>query len=154
MITLYLASKGLLKKPTLYLSAYIEKHKNAYYDALSRVRETNDLGQWVRFLLTAIRETAVKGKETFESILAIRSEVEKSIMTLGKKSENARILLDHLYRRPFITPNEIAQILQITHQTASSLVKDFEKLNILKKWEKVGRNQSYVFARYLLLFLE
>ena len=154
LITLYLVSKGLLKKPTLYLSAYIEKHKNAYYDALSRVRETNDLGQWVRFLLTAIRETAVKGKETFESILAIRSEVEKSIMTLGKKSENARILLDHLYRRPFITPNEIAQILQITHQTASSLVKDFEKLNILKKWEKVGRNQSYVFARYLLLFLE
>ncbi len=154
LITLYLVSKGLLKKPTLYLSEYIEKHKNAYYDALSRVRETNDLGQWVRFLLTAMRETAVKGKETFEAILTIRSEVEKSIMTLGKKSENARILLDHLYRKPFITPNEVAQMLKITHQSASSLIKDFEKLDILKKWEKIGRNQSYVFGRYLVLFLE
>ena len=38
MITLYLVSKGLLKKPILYLSAHIEKHKGAYYDALSRVR--------------------------------------------------------------------------------------------------------------------
>jgi len=34
LITLYLVSKGLLKKPTLYLSAHIEKHKSAcaYYD--------------------------------------------------------------------------------------------------------------------------
>jgi Fic family protein len=154
LITLYLVSNGLLKKPTLYLSAHIEKHKSSYYDALSRVREANDLGQWVRFMLTAIRDTAIKGKETFEAILSLRSEVEKSILTLGKKSENARILLDHLYRRPFVTPNEVARMLNITHQTASSLVKDFEGLNILIKWEKVGRNQGYVFGRYLSLFLE
>ena len=75
-------------------------------------------------------------------------------MTLGKKSENARVLLDHLYRKPFITPNEVAQMLKITHQSASSLIKDFEKLDILKKWEKINRNQSYVFGRYLVLFLE
>jgi Fic family protein len=154
LITLYLVSNGLLKKPTLYLSAHIEQHKSSYYDALSRVREANDLGQWVRFMLTAIRDTAIKGKETFEAILSLRSEVEKSILTLGKKSENARILLDHLYRRPFVTPNEVARMLNITHQTASSLVKDFEGLNILIKWEKVGRNQGYVFGRYLSLFLE
>ncbi len=154
LITLYLVSHGLLKKPTLYLSSYIEKHKNTYYDALSMVREKNDLGQWVRFLLTAIKETALKGKETFEAILTLRSEVEKSIFTLGQKSEKARILLDRLYRRPFITPNEVAQLLQVTHQTASSLIKSFEELDILKKWEKIGRNQSYVFGRYLALFLE
>ena len=154
LITLYLVSKGLLKKPTLYLSAHIEKHKSAYYDALSKVRETNDLGQWVRFLLTAIRETAIKGKETFEAILSLRSEVEKSIMALGKKAENAHLLLDHLYRRPLVTPNEVAQMLNITHQTASSLIRNFEELNILGKWEKIGRNQSYVFPRYLLLFLD
>ncbi len=154
LITLYLVSKGLLKKPTLYLSAHIEKQKSAYYDALSRVRENNDLGHWVRFLLTAIRDTAIKGKETFESILSLRSEVEQTTLTLGKKAENARLLLDHLYQNPFMTPNKIAQMLNITHQTASSLIRDFEDLNILVKWEKVGRNQGYIFGRYLALFLE
>jgi Fic family protein len=154
LITLYLVSKGLLKKPTLYLSAHIEKHKGVYYDALSRVREADDMGCWVRFLLTAIRDTAVKGKETFEAILSLRSEVEQTTLTLGKKAENAHLLLNHLYRRPFVTPNEVSQMLNITHQTASSLIRNFEKLNILKKWEKVGRNQGYVFGRYLALFLD
>ena len=45
-------------------------------------------------------------------------------------------------------------MLNITHQTASSLIRNFEELNILKKWEKVGRNQGYVFGRYHALFLE
>lgn len=154
LITLYLVSKGLLKKPTLYLSAHIETHKNNYYNALNRVREANDLGNWVRFMLTAIRDTALKGKDTFEAILSLRSEVEQTTLSLGKKAENARLLLNHLYQKPFVTPNEVAQMLNITHQTASSLIRDFENLNILKKWEKVGRNQGYVFGRYLALFLE
>ena len=136
LITLYLVSKGLLKKPTLYLSAHIEKHKGAYYDALNRVREANDMVHWVRFLLTAIKDTAVKGKETFEAILSLRSEVEQTTLTLGKKAENARLLLNHLYRRPFVTPNEVSQMLNITHQTASSLIRNFEELNILKKCER------------------
>ena len=154
LITLYLVSKKLLKKPTLYLSAHIEKNKSAYYDALNRVRESNDLGHWVRFLLTAVRDTATKGKETFEDMLSLRSEVEQKTLSLGKRAEKARQLLNHLYRRPFVTPNEVSQMLNITHQTASSLIRNFEELDILKKWEKVGRNQGYVFARYLALFLE
>jgi len=154
LIPLYLISKELLKKPTLYLSAHIEKHKGAYYDALTRVRESNDMGQWVRFLMTAIRDTALKGRETFQSILVIRQEVERTTLSLGKRAENARRLLNHLYRQPFVTPNKVAELLSVTHQTASSLIRNFEELNILKKWEKIGRNQVYVFGRYFALFLE
>jgi len=154
LIPLYLISKELLKKPTLYLSAHIEKHKGAYYDALTRVRESNDMGQWVRFLMIAIRDTALKGRETFQSILTLRQEVEQTTLSLGKRAENARRLLDHLYRKPFVTPNEVAELLSVTHQTASSLIRNFEELNILKKWEKIGRSQVYVFGRYFALFLD
>ena len=154
LIPLYLISKELLKKPTLYVSAHIEKHKGAYYDALTRVREQNDIGHWIRFLMTALRDTALKGRETFQSILVIRQEVEQTTLSLGKRAENARRLLNHLYRKPFVTPNEVAQLLSVTHQTASSLIRNFEELNILKKWEKIGRSQVYVFGRYFALFLE
>ncbi|MBC8419659.1 MAG: MarR family transcriptional regulator [Desulfobacterales bacterium] len=63
-------------------------------------------------------------------------------------------MLNHLYRHPLITANEIAALLDVTHQTASSLIRDFEELHILKKWKKIGRSQLYVFGRYLALFLD
>jgi Fic family protein len=154
LITLYLVSHGLLNKPTLYLSAHLEKHKSAYYDALTLVRETNDIGHWVRFLLAAILKTARRGKETFQSILELRREVEETTLTLGKKANNARLLLKHLYMKPFVTPGEVAEMLNVTHQTASALIRDFEALNILEKSLKKERSQSYVFTRYFSLFID
>jgi Fic family protein len=70
LITLYLVSHGLLAKPSLYLSAHLEKHRNTYYDALSRVREANDVGHWCRFFLQAVTETAESGKNKFQRILS------------------------------------------------------------------------------------
>lgn len=154
LITLYLVSKGMLKRPTLYLSAHIEKHKGDYYGALTRARESDDIGHWVRFLLTSIRDTGHRGAATFQSILELRKEVERATLSLGKRAENARLLLHHLYRNPLVTANEIAGLLNVTHQTASSLIRDFEELHILKKWEKIGRSQLYIFGRYLALFLD
>jgi Fic family protein len=154
LITLYLVSHGLLNKPTLYLSAHLEKHKVAYYDSLTLVRETNNIGHWVRFLLTAILKTAHKGKETFQSILELRREVEQATLTLGKKANNARLLLNHLYMNLLVTPSDVAKLLNVTHQTASSLIRDFEALNILEKSIKRERSQSYVFTRYFGLFLD
>jgi len=54
LIPLYLISHGLLIKPSLYISDYLENHRLDYFDALSNVRRNNDLMQWVRFFLTAI----------------------------------------------------------------------------------------------------
>ena len=153
LITLYLVSKGLLRKPTLYLSAFLEKNKGAYFDALTRVRESNDVGHWVRFFLTAVLETARNGRTAFEGILRIRQEVEQATLTLGKRAENARHLLNRLYTHPFVTPNEVADLLQVTHQTASTLIHDFERLGILEKSIKVERSQIYVFRKYFDLFL-
>lgn len=152
LITLYLCGKGILKKPTLYLSAHLEKLKGQYYDALTTVRHSNDLGHWIRFFLTAVYETAEKGRGTFEEILKLRNEVEQSTLALGKRAENARTLLAHLYQRPLVTANELAKLLDTTHQTASALIHEFEGLGILEPSVKIGRSQAYMFKRYIQLF--
>jgi Fic family protein len=152
LITLFLCSKGILEKPTLYLSAHLEKLKGQYYDALTVVRHSNDLGHWIRFFLNAIYATAEKGRQTFEEILQLTNEVEAATLTLGKRAENARTLLNHLYQRPLVTPNEAADLLDTSHQTASTLIRDFERLKILTPTVKIERSQGYLFDRYLRLF--
>ena len=47
LITLYLVSRGILKKPILYLSDFFERHRFLYYENLMRVRSNNDISQCI-----------------------------------------------------------------------------------------------------------
>lgn len=152
LITLYLVSRGLLNKPSLYLSDFLERHRGSYYDALTRVRVSNDLVHWIKFFLTAVIETAENGKQTFAAILALRNELESKMVSLGKRAENARALLLTLYQKPVISINDAAAGLNVTHKTASGLVKQFVELGIVEEITGYQRNRMFIFRRYLALF--
>ncbi len=153
LITLYLVSSGLLTKPSLYLSDYIEKHRQLYYDNLNNVRTNNDILQWLKFFLVGIVETSKNGIDTFKSILKLKEEIDdKKLVTLGAKLTNAKLLMKYLYKKPVVTAQEIKVQLNVSLPTANSLLADFEKLEILK--EKTGwkRNREFEFTEYLDLF--
>ncbi|PSQ97652.1 MAG: cell filamentation protein Fic [Bacteroidetes bacterium SW_9_63_38] len=152
LITLYLISKGLLNQSSLYLSSYIDAHRSAYYRSLSRVRETDDLGQWIRFFLVAVRETARQGRDTFDQILDLRKDAEAKAASLGRKAGNARRLLTLLYQQPFVNAKDVTDHLDVTHATALSLLDDFEDLDLLEETTGRQRNRRYLFSEYVDLF--
>lgn len=152
LIALYLVGKGLLRKPSLYLSDFFERNRANYYDALMRVRVANDMTHWVKFFLSAVIETAGKGKHTFESILSLRKEVDALVFTYGKRAENVQTLLTHLYRRPAITVLQATELLNVRHQTASALLNKMTEDGILQEVTGYQRNRVFVFERYLSLF--
>ena len=152
LISLYLVSHGLLAKPSLYLSDFLEQHRGAYYDALTQVRTSHDLGHWIKFFLTAVQETATNGKETFQSILQLRQTIEARIVTLGRRAENARKLLLNLYQQPIMSIKQVAELLDITPRAATALVMEFVKMDILVEQTGYTRNREFVFEPYLSLF--
>lgn len=153
LITLYLVSKGLLAKPTLYLSAFFEKNKSLYYDNLTRVRTHNDLNQWLKYFLEGIRETAANSTETFRSIIRLREEVEhRSVLTLGKKTRLAQSFIHYLYGKPIVDSQEVSEKLSINTSTALRLIEDFIRLGILVEITGYKRNRIFVFQKYLNLF--
>lgn len=154
MITLYLVSKGLLRKPSLYLSDFFERHRGSYYDALTKVRISNDMIHWVKFFLSAIIDTANKGKKTFEEILTLRHEMDTLVLGYGKRAKNAQILLEHLYSKPFISVKIASELLKVSHPTASSLIKQMAKDGVLHEQTGYMRNQLFIFKRYLDIFID
>jgi Fic family protein len=153
LITLYLVSKGLLIRPTLYLSAFFEKHKSLYYDNLTRVRTHNDLTQWLKYFLEGIKQTSENSIQTFKEIIKLRQEIEQhSILTLGKKTKLAQQFINYLYSNPVVDSQSVASAMSINSSTAFRLIEDFIKLNILKEMTGLRRNRIFSFTRYIQLF--
>lgn len=152
LITLYLIDKGILSKPTLYVSDFFERNKGAYYDSLTMVRATSNIEQWIRFFLVGVAETAQKGKMTLEKIIALRRRCETDILTLGKRAKTGQQLLKILYSRPIVTAKIVGQQMSITHPAANQLLKDFQKIGILQEITGFKRNRLFAFEEYLDLF--
>lgn len=153
MITLYLVSEGLLAKPTLYLSDYLEKNRTVYYDKLSIARSSNDVAQWIKFFLVAVIETSKKGVMTFEEILRLRERIEeKQLVKLGKKLPKAKELMNVLYSKPSITASELAGLINVTPATANAIIRDFVDLRILTEVTGGRRNRRFLFWDYVHLF--
>ena len=152
LITLYLVSNGLLKKPSLYLSDFIERNKSVYYESLTRVRTDNDLIHWIKFFLEAVIVTANSGVKTFQDILSLKQEMDAIVVGFGKKAHNASKLLDYLYQRPIISISDIIEPLEVSKPTANSLVKEFEEKGILKEITGYERNKLFAFDKYLSIY--
>lgn len=153
LITLYLVSHGLLTKPSLYLSAFINKNKGLYYDNLTGVREKNDMNQWLRFFLVGVCQTAEDAATTFQKILALKADIEtKRLVQLGKRMPLGLQLMGELYKKPVINIQQAVEVLNITSATANRLINELQKLGILKEKTGYQRNRMFVFKEYIDLF--
>lgn len=152
LVPLYLVSNGLLAKPSLYLSDFFERNRASYYDALMRVRVSNDMIHWVRFFLQGVAETATKGRNVFQEILALRTDAEHKLLSLGKRAPNAKQALNLLYRRPMLSAADLEHSLGVSHPTANALLRDFIRLGLLREITGAARHRLYVFETYLALF--
>jgi Fic family protein len=153
LITLYLVSNGLLTKPSLYLSDFINRNKGLYYDNLTNVREKNDLNQWLRFFLVGVRETAEDATDTFLRILALKAEIEtERLSQLGKRMPLGHQLMRALYKKPVTNAQQTAQILDVAPATANRLISEFQRLGILHEKTGYQRNRMFVFKEYIHLF--
>ncbi len=152
MITLYLVEKGILKKPILYLSDFFEKNRTLYYDNLTRVREKNDIIQWFKFFLVGVTETAKNSIETFDGILKLQKEAEIKIQKLGNRSNNAMLIINHLFQRPIIDAQIAQKTTNLSLPSVYKLLKELEELKILKEVTGGKRGKLFVFYDYIQLF--
>jgi Fic family protein len=153
LIPPYLVSNGLLAKPSLYLSDFFERNRASYYDALMRVRVSNDLIHWVRFFLAGVAETATKGRDVFRQILALRTEVEHAVLDLGKRAPTARAALNVLYKTPLVSSADLERALEISTPTANTLIRELIRVGVLEEITGQRRGRIYAFDRYLKLFV-
>lgn len=153
LITLYLVSNDILKKPALYLSDFFEKHRNYYYDNLMQVRLNNDLEQWIIFFLVGVIETSKSSIQVFKDIISLKAEiVNNRLPKLGSKAEKGIKMLKILFENPIITASGLVEKMGVAHSTANRLLSEFEKLNIIEEYTGFKRNRKFIFKEYFKIF--
>lgn len=153
LITLYLVSNDVLKKPSLYLSDFFDKNKAYYYDNLMTVRLTGNLLQWIKFFLIGVIETSKESIQVFKDIITLKTDIETNrLPKLGSKVENAQQLLKQLYQVPITDSKQVSEFLKISPSTANRLIKEMIELKILSELTGYKRNRKYIFTEYFKLF--
>ena len=154
LIPLYIQSKGMLEKSCLYISDYIERNKDTYYDMLTRVRTNNDMIGWIKFFLEAVIETSKIAKEKFRNVVELTMEMDKVIMDLSVKPEKARKVLDVLYDEPIISRKKILEKIDIKPTTLNVTVNSLQERGIIQETTGYSRNQVFAPQKYIDLFLK
>lgn len=149
LITFWLCQQGILSQPLLYLSYYFKKNRLEYYDRLMEVREKGDWEGWIKFFLKGVALTADEATSTAKEIIELKAIYENRIVSNGYTAVY-NILLDTMFRYPFIIVSDAANMLKVSYPTASKIVDNFCKLDILLDvTPNQKRNKRYAFSTYL-----
>jgi Fic family protein len=147
---LYLIKQNLLSLPVLYLSRYINQHKQEYYRLLQVVRTHNDWEIWLLFMLEAVEQTS---QQTISLIKAIKDLMQS--YKLKMRTELPKIysqdLLNNIFRHPYTKIEFVTTDLQVTRKTAAKYLEELIKIGLLSK-HKIGKDNYYLNdALYQLL---
>ena len=140
LITLFLMERGRLPQPLLYLSAYIEAHRQDYYDLLQRVRTQGDWMSWIQFFLAGVTEIALAAVGQAGRLMDLREQFRARL----REKANALALLDELFLNPYMSVARAEQVLKVSNPTARQAVMLLQREGLLE--EITGRTWG---KRYL-----
>ena len=144
----------VLSRPLLYLSLYLKRNRDDYYDHLQRIRTDGAWEDWLRFFLDGVIEVAGLATETTRQIVHMVEEDRQRIHTLGRAAGSAQQVHDLLAREVIMTIPFAAQSLPLSEPTIATATANLERLGIAR--ELTGRTRGRIFAydHYLAILNE
>lgn len=153
LITFLLAEREILEKPVLYLSHFMKRNRQEYYERLQRIRDEGDWEGWLEFFLLGVAEVSGEATETARKILALREDHRTAIAAnLGRAAGNGHRVLEMLYRTPIINVKSVSDMTKTSFAAANELVKKLVGIGVLEEMTGQRRNRSFRYAEYIELF--
>jgi Fic family protein len=151
LITFLLVHKGVLHRPLLYLSLFLKRHRDEYYDRLMAIRDSGDWEGWLHFFVRGVAETAEEATGKARAIVELRNQLWELCQQSGLSMNSLR-LLGLLLMRPVIDVSLVRDELKLSFATANKLVQQFVDLGILDEVTGRQRDRIFRFGNYLELF--
>ncbi|MBO9559710.1 MAG: Fic family protein [Caulobacter sp.] len=139
LLPIMMAADG---RTPLYLSAYIEAHKQAYYDALKAAQQREDWVGMIGFMADAIVGATAELMRTREGLSEL-ANIWSTRRTFRKGSSSLRAL-DVLSQYPVLTITRLAVLLKVTFPAAGKAVDQLCEAGILRERTGYARNRIFL----------
>jgi Fic family protein len=149
LVTLLLISDGVVRQPLLYLSLYLKRHRDEYYERLQRIRTEGDWEAWLNFFLDGVTEVATATTKTTSDLIALVEEDRQRVQRLGRGAGTAVRVHDRFVHEIVARPGELAKALDLSEPPVYQALTRLEELGILREVTGRQRGRVYAYDRYL-----
>jgi Fic family protein len=149
-IPLFLYTEKLIHGPMFYISAYLESHRDEYYERLLAVSRDGDWTGWCVFFLEAMKKQAEENLQKAEAILKLY-EAQKADFVEWTHSQHAIKALDFIFMRPIFSAAAFAGESNIPKSTAIRILKILRDQDIFSTLREAKGQQGAVYAHRALL---
>lgn len=138
---LLLIQKQLLEVPILYISAFIIREKDSYYELLNKVTTQRNWKEWILYILKAIEETSIYTIQKIEEIDRLFSNTLK--LANAKLPHIKKEVIEKLFEQPYISPKKLIDRNTKSLNTAKKYLNQLHEIGILVPG-KIGKEMVYL----------
>jgi Fic family protein len=110
LIPLFLYQKSALSQPMFYLSEYLERNRDEYYQRLKAISAEKNWNGWIDFFLKGVATQAEQNGRRVRHILALYDEMKQTIQKTTHSQFTVH-LLDAIFNKPTFRTVDLAQQL-------------------------------------------
>lgn len=150
LIPLFLYSKGLLVRPSFYLSEYLETNREAYYASLQDISQNGNWDNWILFFLSAVVEQAERNVKRIGKIVDLYDDIKAKVRDVTHSQFSGQAV-DQIFKQPIFTTSLFESNSGIPSATAPTIVRRMHDNGIIHVLRPgAGRRPTrYVFTDLL-----
>ena len=150
LIPLFLVEKRMLSSPVFYISAYLDEHRDIYYEKLNNITQNNNWEEWIAFFLTAVIEQSKGNTQKAKAILDLYEEMKQEIAQLVRSQFSIRAL-DTIFESPILSATAFIKRSGIPKASAMRILHELKERGILTTLvEARGRRPAVMVFRKLM----
>ena len=154
LVPIFLFDKKVLIMPMFYISAYLERNRETYYERLRAISQDGNWNGWITFFLEALFLQAEENTVKARAILQLYDEMKQSVPEITR-SQYAVQTIDFLFSLPIFESTDFAEDTSIPRRSAMRILKalrDKGKITTLR--EGRGRQPALLMFPELISIVQ
>lgn len=150
ILPLFMFSKGLISRPHLYLSEYLESNRDEYYERLLAVSRDGGWTSWCAFFVHAVGEQATRDRDRAQATLDLYEELKDAMPEMTRSPYGVRAL-DWVFTQPVFLAARFVEQSGIPGGSARRVLHALRGGGVLEELRPArGRRSAlYAFPRLL-----